>query len=86
MRKLVIIIFLSLMYIETNFTLKASTILQKTPIPEQNCFIDFFGCMNDAEIKYSSTVGAIQDSEEKAQKIYVAALQACLSSYSNCPQ
>jgi len=51
-----------------------------------DCYVDFNGCMNDAELDYTSTVGAIQGSEQKARKSYIKAVTACVNAYDDCPK
>jgi len=62
-----------------------SSFITLRPI-QVECFSNFVGCMNDAEVEYFATVGTIQGSEKLAGKYYVAAVRKCLSSYNDCPK
>jgi len=80
MRKILTTLFLCFIGIISYPTLNAA------PLMQNDCFLDFTICMTDAELEYTATIAVIEGSEEKAQQIYVAAVRACVSSHSDCPQ
>lgn len=81
MKKFLIIAFLGIISFVAPSFLTASP-----PIQYGDCFVNFVGCMNDAELEYYSTVAVIQDSEKLAARNYVSDVRGCVETYQGCHQ